>query len=1263
MEDISDEEVKVLASNWVKRIQNSILTPTDDVRNYGVVRTCFGSNDDRMHTNHEFCEANGKIDDFNLHQPSTALIPESTNSLNFKQLPANGGGGRDVVEQCVTPFERESKQSNSAHSSKSNGERDEILTREASSNSTPRVDVASLRQKRLAFFDSKLRSQGEEDLLRDKNRNILTNIAARHSPPSEARSSSQFDSFPLSRNGLATQEPSDEMYHLQSSETPLSSPFNSGSPRNNSMRHYYKSPRSSELDEEDIKLELWGLKEAVQSGEVDLNDYLKKPAWKNRSFSNSEASHQLGQNCDLQSSEKLPRNPFDPLHEKTKPIIIPDSGGYHHSYFNSVGKQGKKMWKEIDDVDDGCFSKEFHRTSCTPVVQAGGASNSFNGPEPQINGPLYSGFETSDSESSLLSFGSKCDDVHYRKVVKKQDSPVIDKRGSQRTSGHATSKKQENKIKPKRSKDQILMELTEFIEGSGTPKDTKHSKQNNSSNDQHLKSSGDIAKIINADSLLSTVPQGHLQNGFVERADVVNLNEDLFCKTSICDKDVASSSVDCNQTNDNMVPAEDQVSRVMGKICPKCSEVNSRAANWCIECGTALICVKASCLTTHQQKNFEKQCLETQALIKETLKTPMNLSQLMSYDKAAKEERSLSDDISNLSLQVSHSTSNLEETKYSSSPRGYKRRWMRSSIAWSTYHSSELSKSPSFVREQGKMKEKKRATSFSDLMTCSSNEKGSKHKRNSRNKSARQRTVSCSSFADPDDEVVNSCERLANSKDYRSLQTTSLKGMQKEKPNGMCVQRSRPFVENRNERTSEGPYSAYPGDGMIVMESQSCPALLKSSSGSSLDGGTRSSMSQVARTIVPPLNLQDVGSYDRILTLIRSQRDSDPVPYLYLPDEILLLIFSFLPHKDLVSCSRVCWQFYRISMDESLWKVIVLGQNANITDEWLHAIGTRRPMSLTISKCRGDKITAKGLRELFRNCSDSLEELNFSRCRGGELIGESVLLHVAARCHWLKSVDASWTNVSDNGVQALVDNVKRLECLCLNGCSAVSDQSIKCVASKHGKTLRIFEVFGCFNITPAGMKILGQTCKQLQTLNIGQCYKITDTAIGCLVSNLPELENLDLRGCKQVRDSAVKKIVRHCPLITTLALANCPLITDVSLAEIATNLPRIRSLDICGCSKVTDNGICALSRNCHRLELLDLTSTGVGHKSVLSLANYCSQSLCNLKLSFCTDIYYNTVVHLAKQCKRLTTLHLYGCKRIRNASNLKLLNPALTIEC
>lgn len=830
MEDISDEEVQVLASNWVKRIQNSILTPADDVNNFGVVRTQFGSNDEGMHSNHEFCEENGKIDHFNSHLRSIGR-PDSSKSLSFKQLPVVGGGS-GVIEQHDS-FERTSKQSNIAHSSKVTDEGDDISTTgKANSKSTPRVDVSFLRQKRLAFFDSNLTTQEEGDFLHDKNRNILTNITASHSPPREAHSSScidQFDLYPLKSNGHATQVSLDEMYHLQSLETtPLSSRLKSGSPRSNNVKYPYRSPRVSELDEEeDFKLELWGLKEAVNSGDLDLNVYLKKPAWKDHSFSSfadSTAPHQLGKNCDLQPCGKHPTESFDPLHEKTKPITMPDSGVSNHSYFYSGGNRRGKIGKEIDDVDDGCYSKE-HRTSCMPMVHAEEVSNTFNGPEPQINGPLYSGFETSDSESSLLSFGSKCDDVHYRKAVKKQDRAVVDERISWRGNGHSASKKQANKLKPKRGKDKILMELTEFMEGSGTPKDTRHSKQNSSSNDLHLKCPADAGKVVNGDHRLATLSQGHLQNGFAER----HLNGDPTCKNSICDGDVALSYDDHNQTNGTTMPAENQGS-IMGKVCPKCGEVNSKAANWCIECGTALICIKASCLTAQQQQNFEKQCLETQALIKETLKTPTNLSHVLSYDKAAKEERSLSRDISNLSLQVSQSTSNLDDEKYSSSPRGYKRRWMRSSIAWSTYHSSELSKSPSFVKEQGKIEEKQRATSFSDLMTCSSNEKGSNHhKRNSRNKSFRQRTVSCSSFGH-DDEATKPRERLTNG-NLQTKSTTSLKGSQKHKQNRTClVQRSSPCIENpneRNERTTKGQYRANSRNGLISIESQSCPSLLK----------------------------------------------------------------------------------------------------------------------------------------------------------------------------------------------------------------------------------------------------------------------------------------------------------------------------------------------------------------------------------------------------------------------------------------------------
>lgn len=337
MEDISDDEVRALASNWVKNIQNSILTPDDDVRNSSVVRTSFGSNDERMHADHEICEENSEVDGFNSRLRG-AVCPDSSISFSFKQSAVDGSGG-GAVERAVTSFEHTSKQSNSKvrHSSELTGARGkgEILKGEASCKSTPRVDVSYIRQKRLAFFDSSLRSQGE-DLLHDNNRNILTNITTSHSPSIEARTSTcssssrkQFDSPPTKCNSYATQESLDEMYHLQSLETPLLFPNNNSSPRSTTTRYPYRSPPVLELDhdEEDIRLELWGLKEAVHSGEVNLNAYLKKPGWRDDSLSSSASHNQLGKrNCDMEFDAKLSNHAIVGVHEKTKPIKIPESG-------------------------------------------------------------------------------------------------------------------------------------------------------------------------------------------------------------------------------------------------------------------------------------------------------------------------------------------------------------------------------------------------------------------------------------------------------------------------------------------------------------------------------------------------------------------------------------------------------------------------------------------------------------------------------------------------------------------------------------------------------------------------------------------------------------------------------------------------------------------------------------------------------------------------------------------------------------------------
>ena len=56
-----------------------------------------------------------------------------------------------------------------------------------------------------------------------------------------------------------------------------------------------------------------------------------------------------------------------------------------------------------------------------------------------------------------------------------------------------------------------------------------------------------------------------------------------------------------------------------------------------------------------------------------------------------------------------------------------------------------------------------------------------------------------------------------------------------------------------------------------------------------------------------------------------------------------------------------------------LGKTIVLEKNHNMCDEFLEKIGSRKPVSLSLIRCRGNLVTSRGLRELFRRCAENLE--------------------------------------------------------------------------------------------------------------------------------------------------------------------------------------------------------------------------------------------------------------------------------------------------
>lgn len=405
----------------------------------------------------------------------------------------------------------------------------------------------------------------------------------------------------------------------------------------------------------------------------------------------------------------------------------------------------------------------------------------------------------------------------------------------------------------------------------------------------------------------------------------------------------------------------------------------------------------------------------------------------------------------------------------------------------------------------------------------------------------------------------------------------------------------------------------------------------------------------------PELKSQSVSESE-----IRWWQDGNVYPWHHLPDEIWLHIFSYLGNHDRFQCSLVSTQFHRIIQDESLWRHITL-EKKMLQDDWLMRIAHLHPSTLELIQCHGDQVTAAGLSYLFKECTDSLLKLRFSRCSRGELTGDNILL-ASTVCRNLTHVDASWCTVTDSGLSAIAKSCDRLESLCLNGCGLIADNGLKTLATLHYKSLKELEMFGCFNVTSRGIRYLANICRNLRTLQLGQCYKITDSCIAEVSSNLCCVENLDLRGCKQIKDTCIEKIVDNCSRLQTLALANCPNISNNAMQKIASTLPGIRSIDVCGCKLITDESVNRLAMNCRQLVYLDISSTGCTYKSVCRLAEQGSTDLETLKLNFIAGITESSLTRLTNHCKRLTTLHLYGCKRVKNLQKLQALHPQLIIE-
>ncbi|TNN07817.1 F-box/LRR-repeat protein [Schistosoma japonicum] len=386
--------------------------------------------------------------------------------------------------------------------------------------------------------------------------------------------------------------------------------------------------------------------------------------------------------------------------------------------------------------------------------------------------------------------------------------------------------------------------------------------------------------------------------------------------------------------------------------------------------------------------------------------------------------------------------------------------------------------------------------------------------------------------------------------------------------------------------------------------------------------------------------------------------------WLLLPDELWIEVLRYLSPVDRVRVAQTCRHLSTLSMDRSLWRVIHLHRQHHLTDSDLVRIGNFKPKELRFTYCRGDSLTATGLKRMFLVCGPGLQKLSLIGCTKGPFDQDLPLRIVADHCHNLKYVNASYTqSVRDQTVIALAKSATHLISVKLNGAQQISNAAIQQLVHYHQNTLERLELFGCFRLNSSILALLGR-CQGLRALAFGHLHHLTSDGLLDLVSKLPHLSSLDLRGTQTFSDDDnLSELATKCPHLEEVVLANMhSLKRETGIAQMLRHLPRLRVLDLCGLAVVGDLTMEVLATSCPQLEELDVSCTSVTQKGLFHLTNAPAVSLKCLRISHCREITTDVLEKLIEACPKLTLLYAYGFVSIDDWGFLQRIRPTLLVE-
>ena len=289
------------------------------------------------------------------------------------------------------------------------------------------------------------------------------------------------------------------------------------------------------------------------------------------------------------------------------------------------------------------------------------------------------------------------------------------------------------------------------------------------------------------------------------------------------------------------------------------------------------------------------------------------------------------------------------------------------------------------------------------------------------------------------------------------------------------------------------------------------------------------------------------------------------LPDIWQNDEILAVFFLYFPATDLCSLAQVCRLWRDVLYRPVYWRgatpVVDFRRWAkdDCDDEARHAF----------------------YRSLVQRGFDSL-------CLFGATDRDAtdVAAWLLPACHTtVVSLGIRCSNISDAGLETVLDKLPAVHTLELSGCNEVTEAGLWTCLNARIVSLSISD---CINVADDTVGAIAQLLPSLGQLNL-QAYHVTDSALTFFSARQScGLSVLRLQSCWEVTNHGIVNIVRSLPNLTVLSLSGCSKITDDGVELVAENLPKLRSLDLSWCPRITDAALEYIACDLGQLEELVL---------------------------------------------------------------------------